>query len=288
MSGWISLHRKVLTHELFTERRTFSRFEAWLHLLITAEFADKTVFFYNADYFVRRGSLITSKKKLSQEWNWSWDKVNTFISYLVNNQMVTIETAKPIGKNNTDRDTFRDTLAKKPSYFPSYLTICKYDTYQLSPSYLSGHFDKKTVILSETLDDLHHIKAYNNASLNNNINNTFLPTSEINFFSLKEKYEEIFFKIISKDKPELSQYADQIVENYLNNRIESGFVNKKNKKITNIPMDFTNWVKFEFINKYTGASHEPKHSGTGGKTKKPAESKTTAEQFLAKIRERKS
>lgn len=287
MSGWISLHRRVLTHELFTERRTFSRFEAWLHLLITAEFADKTVFFYNADYLVRRGCLITSKKKLSQEWKWSWDKVNGFISYLVNNQMVTIETAIPIGKKNTDRDTFRDTSSKKPSYLPSYLTICKYETYQLSPSYLSGHFDEKTVILSDTLDDSYNIKAYNNAFLNNNTNNTILPT-EMNFFSLKEKYEENFYKIISKNKPELVQYADQIVENYLNNRIESGFVNKKNKQITNIPLDFTNWVKFEFITKYTGASHERKHSGIGGKAKKPAESKTTAEQFLAKIREGKS
>ncbi|EOB0633766.1 DNA replication protein DnaD, partial [Staphylococcus aureus] len=36
MTGWISIDRSIQNHWLFKEKRTFSKFEAWIYLLMEA------------------------------------------------------------------------------------------------------------------------------------------------------------------------------------------------------------------------------------------------------------
>lgn len=87
--GWIKLHRKVMEHEFYKEKRVFSRFEAWTDLLLLANHADNKVIFDGSLIEVKRGSHITSIRKLCDRWQWSNTKVNKFLTLLKDEKMLT-------------------------------------------------------------------------------------------------------------------------------------------------------------------------------------------------------
>lgn len=62
--GWISLHRSVTDHWLFDEDRKFSKFEAWIDLLLMVNHTDKKMMLGN--------ELITIKEVR---------KLQVFVSY---------------------------------------------------------------------------------------------------------------------------------------------------------------------------------------------------------------
>jgi len=47
MRGWIKLHRKIQEHWLYQEKRKFSRFEAWIDLLMMMNHEDSKVILGN-------------------------------------------------------------------------------------------------------------------------------------------------------------------------------------------------------------------------------------------------
>ncbi len=87
--GWIKLYRKVMEHEFYKEKRVFSRFEAWTDLMLLSNHADNKVIFDGALIEVKRGSLITSIRKLCERWKWSNTKVNKFLTLLKDEKMLT-------------------------------------------------------------------------------------------------------------------------------------------------------------------------------------------------------
>ncbi|MCT8136472.1 conserved phage C-terminal domain-containing protein [Anaerobacillus sp. CMMVII] len=108
MKGWIKLHRKLHAHWLYKESRKFSKFEAWLDLLIMANHKEHTFVLGNELIQVKRGEVITSEVKLMDKWKWSKSKVRSFLKLLEKDGMV-------IKKSDT----------KKTS-----ITICNYCYYQ--------------------------------------------------------------------------------------------------------------------------------------------------------------
>jgi hypothetical protein len=86
--GYISLHRKVMQNFLFKEKRSFSKFEAWLFLLMNANHSDSKVLLGNQLIEVKRGSFITSEVKLMDEFRWSKSKLRTFLSLLESQSMI--------------------------------------------------------------------------------------------------------------------------------------------------------------------------------------------------------
>ncbi len=88
MEGWISLYRKIQEHWLWTKKRKFSQFEAWVSLLFKANHKDTKIMFDGKIIEVKRGSFITSEVKLSEEWNWSRDSVRKFLKTLQSEKMV--------------------------------------------------------------------------------------------------------------------------------------------------------------------------------------------------------
>lgn len=108
MQGWIKLHRKVREHPFFMEKRQFSRFEAWLDLLMRANHHDNKFLLGNEIIEVERGSFITSEVKLMKAWGWSKTKVRSFLSLLEAEQMI---------KKESDQ--------KKTT-----ISICNYSVYQ--------------------------------------------------------------------------------------------------------------------------------------------------------------
>lgn len=108
MSGWIKIHRSIVDHWLYSEKRAFSKLEAWYDILLTANYADNRVMIKGKLYEVKRGQSILSLESWAKRWNWDKSKVRRFLNTLQSDEMIVIET---------------DTITTQ-------LTICKYESYQ--------------------------------------------------------------------------------------------------------------------------------------------------------------
>lgn len=97
MEGWISLYRKIQEHWLWTKKRKFSQFEAWISLLFKAGHKDRKIMFGEKIVDVKRGSFVTSEVKLSEEWKWDRSTVRKFLK--------TLESEKMIQKTTTTKYT---------------------------------------------------------------------------------------------------------------------------------------------------------------------------------------
>lgn len=106
--GWISLHRSIQNHWLFQEERKFSKFEAWIDLILIANHKDGKVMHDGQLITVKRGQKLTSLRKLGNQWNWSITKVDKFLNILHDDGMIVLK-----------KDT-KKTL----------VTIVNYDVYQ--------------------------------------------------------------------------------------------------------------------------------------------------------------
>ena len=110
MQGWISLHRKIRDHPFFKERRKFSKFEAWIDMLLEANHTEKNWIVGNEVIEVKRGQFITSELKLMDRWGWSKSKVRAFLNLLQKETMI----------------------VKKTDHKKTAITIVNYGTYQNS------------------------------------------------------------------------------------------------------------------------------------------------------------
>ena len=86
--GWIKLHRRIQEHWIYQERRQFSRYEAWIDLLLMANHRENRVLIDNELITVEKGQLITSIRKLCDRWDWSNTKVSNFLKLLQKDEMI--------------------------------------------------------------------------------------------------------------------------------------------------------------------------------------------------------
>lgn len=87
-NGWISLHRKIVEHPFYKEKRKFSKLEAWIDLLLQANHKDNKFILGNELVEVEKGSFITSELKLMERWGWSKTKVRAFLLLLECDSMI--------------------------------------------------------------------------------------------------------------------------------------------------------------------------------------------------------
>jgi len=78
-SGYIHLWRKIWDDPLFREGRKFSRFEAWVDMILMANGIEKEMLCDGKYITIKRGQIVTSELKLSRRWNWSRTKVRSFL-----------------------------------------------------------------------------------------------------------------------------------------------------------------------------------------------------------------
>lgn len=108
--GWISLHREFKDHWLWKEKRVYSKAEAWVDILLMANYKDAKVLLGSSLIEVKRGSFITSEIKLMNRWNWSKTKLRSFLFLLTEDKMI-------IKISDTKKTT---------------LKVCKYNDYQIN------------------------------------------------------------------------------------------------------------------------------------------------------------
>lgn len=108
MTGWISLHRSIQKHWLFEEKRKFSRFEAWIDILLMVNHSDNKIMHDGDLITVKRGQRITSLRQLGERWSWSITKVDKYLKTLESDGMLVVK-----------KDTKKTVL-----------TVVNYDDYQ--------------------------------------------------------------------------------------------------------------------------------------------------------------
>ena len=109
--GWIKLHRKINECWIWDEK-PFDRGRAWIDLLLLANHSDKKILFNGNVVMVKKGQYLTSIRKLSERWGWSYDKVSRFLKILVSEDM----------------------LQKESDSSRTLLTIVNYEVYQDVPN----------------------------------------------------------------------------------------------------------------------------------------------------------
>lgn len=94
--GYIPLSRKFFEHELWLEPRVFSRAEAFADLLRRTRFEanTSTILVGVQSVEIRRGEVAISLRFLSQQWQWSRNKVDKFLKYLEKQGMIEKRTPK--------------------------------------------------------------------------------------------------------------------------------------------------------------------------------------------------
>ncbi|MEC0886816.1 Replication protein O [Bacillus atrophaeus] len=172
MIGWIKLHRSVQDHWIYQEKRKFSKYEAWLDLLMMASHKDNKFVLGNELYDLKRGEFISSIRKLGERWSWSNTKVTQFLDLLKKDEMIDFK-----------KDT-KKTL----------ITIVNYGVYHDSDE------EKKTVI---------EHKKDTKATQKHTIKNDKNVKNEKNIKPSRLKYEifdmenaEYLFKEIQKNNPD--------------------------------------------------------------------------------------
>lgn len=189
MTGWISIDRSIQNHWLFKEKRTISKFEAWIYLLMEANHSKAKVPIGNQIVTVERGQRLTSILTLSDLFNWSRFKVKTFLDLLESDGMLEVKT------------TSKYTL----------ITIVNYDFYQSEQGRNQHQNDIKPTSKQHQSNinptsKQHQTNTNNNDNKDNNeknVNNEKKKTTAFDFFQ-----DNGFGFITSYNLDDLNYYLD--------------------------------------------------------------------------------
>lgn len=92
--GWIKIYRKIQECWLWTDKEPFDKRSAWVDLLLSANHADKKICFNGKLITIERGQILTSIRKLSEKWKWSYDKTLRYLKLLERDGMLQKESDK--------------------------------------------------------------------------------------------------------------------------------------------------------------------------------------------------
>lgn len=107
--GYIKLHRKLCENPLWRAEE-FSKGQAWIDILLNANYEDSVAYINGNAIEVFRGELAWSRLTMGERWGWSRGKVNRYLKTLEKTGQLAI------------RDMGQLTTVVK---------VCKYDDYQV-------------------------------------------------------------------------------------------------------------------------------------------------------------
>lgn len=171
MEGFISIHRKIFDNWVW-EEKPFSRGQAWIDILLLANHKDNKFPLGKEIVTVPRGSFITSELKLMERWGWGKTKTRTFLKLLEDDNMI-------VKKSNSKQTT---------------ITVCNYNTYQLSPNYKETT-NEPQINHRQTTDKLQTYTNNNDNNVNNDNNENNKPTNRV-VGELATHYSNCFRKMI--------------------------------------------------------------------------------------------
>ncbi|MGL6121413.1 MAG: hypothetical protein ACRC0V_13030 [Fusobacteriaceae bacterium] len=205
--GWIKLHRKIIDNFLYPKKE-FSRFEAWIDLLLISNHKPNKIMIKNETFDCMRGQTIRSIETYQKRWSWTAQKVRSFFELLKKNNMIEIKTNS------------KTTI----------LTICNYDSYQSEQQ-----TDNKQITNGHQTDNK-HLTTNKNEKNENNENNekniyigdkkVFLTLDEFSF--LKENYNGYTEKAIEYFQNKEKFYNIKILSKWIKEQKRKEISNDKN------------------------------------------------------------
>ncbi|MCQ2608755.1 MAG: hypothetical protein MJ197_08730 [Bacteroidales bacterium] len=204
MEGWIKIHRKFIDWEWYKDANTSRLF---LHLLLIANIEDKGF----KGCKVLRGQCIIGRKKLADDLNMTEQQVRTALNHLQNTQEITIKT--------TNKFTI--------------VTICKYDSYQLT-KVESNQQDNQQVTNNQPTSNqqVTTTKEYKN---NKNI--------RMEEESVPQNFEEV--EVFAKE----NNISVELAQSFYNEYMSNGWVDGFSRPIKNWKYKLRKWSQNDFINK---------------------------------------
>lgn len=106
--GWIRIYRELLDSAIWNTNEPFTKGQAWIDLLMLANFEDAEQIVGYETIKVRRGSYMTTIRDLSDRWKWSKSKTANYLHFLEKLKMISV-----------NADTKR-----------TLITVVKYDDFQ--------------------------------------------------------------------------------------------------------------------------------------------------------------
>ena len=91
--GWVKIDRKIIDHWVWDDR-PFSKGQAWIDLLLLANFKEKKFIRKNEVVEGKRGCVYESILGLSRRWGWSREKTTRFLKQLESDGMVRINATR--------------------------------------------------------------------------------------------------------------------------------------------------------------------------------------------------
>lgn len=107
MAGWVKIHRDMTANFLWSGE-PFSKGQAWIDLILHANFTDNKIQIKGQVVHVKRGQQARSIKTLVKDWKWSKGKVLRFLEMLKSELMIDV----------------------KSGHLTSIITICNYESFQ--------------------------------------------------------------------------------------------------------------------------------------------------------------
>ena len=141
-NGWIKLHRSLQDNPLWT-CEPFTRGQAWVDILMTANHQHSFFFKRGIKIDVERGQLARSEVELADKWKWSRTKVRKFLKDLEKEQQV----------------------IQQKTFVTQVLTIVNYEFYQEKEQQVIQQKDSRKTAERQQKD------TYKNVKKNKNVNN---------------------------------------------------------------------------------------------------------------------
>src|SRR5699024_9047311 len=186
--------------------RVFSKFEAWIDLLMRANHKDNKVVLGNELIDVKKGQFITSELKLMESWRWGKSKTRNFLSLLEKDGMI-------VKKSDRKKTT---------------ITICNYSVYHDNEKENRPQTDRKQTDNRPRADTINNVKNVKNveedipyaeivAYLNDMADKKYRPSTQKTKDLIKARWNEKhrledFKKVIDikakewKDDKKMNQY----------------------------------------------------------------------------------
>ena len=179
MSGWIKLHRKIAKTSLYPKNREFTKFEAWIDLILMVNHSEEEFLINNDIYICKRGQSVRSIETYQKYWNWSRQKVRSFFNLLQKNFMIELKT------------TTKTTI----------LSICNYDSYQSEQPTNNQQITNKQPTNNQQITTNKNDKKEKNVKNENNYKTTLLSDLKKSDFD-NPKYLDVtiaFFELFKKN-----------------------------------------------------------------------------------------
>lgn len=115
VQGWISIHRQLQKHWIWKDK-PFSKGQAWIDLIMLANYEDKKIPYKGEVITCERGTVNLSISVLAERWGWGREKTRNFLRLLEADKMVTVNATRHRTTITIENYTFYN---NKPSTKPT-------------------------------------------------------------------------------------------------------------------------------------------------------------------------